>query len=405
MPKVSIPLFFALAIFGFASTVHSQRYEVGDIVENFTLIDRATNQPVSLYEMDGKIIFLEWFAAWCPFCKAAAADIGPGIVDYYNDIGGNPDDLEVMHVALNLEGGAGWVSETTNFISFYGISQTLNDFDRAVANRFQTGGQPIFAIINGVAGSSSHQQWELLYSELGYGSLNAPIQTFRSAIDSVAAAVGDPPMISTQPANEKVETATVVNLSVIAVSELPLTYQWKFNDVDIPDATSSELTIENVQPSDAGQYTVAVSNPNGTTISEIATVEVILGFVDTLIAQGVPADQRGLSDDPDKDGIINAYEFLSESNANDPSSGEPPLIEIETIDGASYLIYTFVVNTSISSIVPQAQFSVSPAFETDFLTPVLHAEQVSENLMHFSFRSTTSLEEASQFARLQISVN
>ncbi len=115
-------------------------------------------------------------------------------------------------------------------------------------------------------------------------------------------------------------------------------------------------------------------------------------------------DQRGFTDDPDNDGIINAYEFLSRTDANDPSSGEPPLIETETIDGASYLIYTFTVDTAIRSIMPQVQFSISPAFETDFLSPVLYAECNTEGLMHFSFRASASLEGASQFAPLQLSV-
>jgi thiol-disulfide isomerase/thioredoxin len=403
MPKISVPLFIALSIFAFASIGHSQRYEVGDIVENFTLTDRATNQPVNLYDMEGKVIFLEWFAHWCPFCQAAAADIIPGITDYYNNIGGNPNDIEVMHVALNLQSNA--EAQTQDFVNFFGLGLTLNDFNRAVADRFQTGGQPIFAVINGVAESSTHEQWELLYTALGYGSLNAPIQTFRAVIDSVGAAVGDAPMISDQPTNRKVETGTALNLSVTAVSDLPITYQWKFNDIDIPNATSPALTIEDTQSTDAGPYTVAVSNSNGTTLSEIATVEVIPGFLDTLIAQGVPTELRGFSDDPDKDGIINAYEFLSRTDANDPSSGEPPLVEIETIDGDSYLVYTFVVDTAITSIVAQAQFSISPSFETDFLTPVLYAESIFDGLMHYSFRTTTSLEEASQFTRLQMSVN
>ena len=403
MPKAPKQLLIALSVFVFTSIGHSQVYEVGDIVENFTLTDRATNQPVSLYDMEGKVIFLEWFAHWCPFCQAAAADIRPGITDYYNDIGGNSNDIEVMHVALNLQSNA--EAQTQDFVNFFGLGLTLNDFNRAVADRFQTGGQPIFAIINGVAESSTHEQWELLYTALGYGSLNAPIQTFRAVIDSVGAAVGDAPMISVQPTNRKVETGTALNLSVAAVSDLPITYQWKFNNIDIPNATSPALTIEDTQSTDAGPYTVAVSNSNGTTLSEIATVEVIPGFLDTLIAQGVPTELRGFSDDPDKDGIINAYEFLSRTDANDPSSGEPPLVEIETIDGDSYLVYTFVVDTAITSIVAQAQFSISPSFETDFLPPLLYAESIFDGLMHYSFRTNTSLEEASQFARLQMSVN
>ena len=67
-------------------------------------------------------------------------------------------------------------------------------------------------------------------------------------------------MISVQPTNRKVETGTALNLSFTAVSDLPITYQWKFNNIDIPNATSPALTIADTQPSDAGPYTIAVSH-------------------------------------------------------------------------------------------------------------------------------------------------
>jgi len=176
-----------LSLIGFSTTLSAQaQYKVGDIVEDFTLINRANNQPVSLYDLEGKVIFLEWFAHWCPFCQAAAADIGPGIVQYYNQRSGNDQGVPVMHVGLNLQGGQ--ESQTQQFVDFFGLDVVLNDFDRGVASRFQFGGQPIFAIINGVENSPGKQQWELLYTALGYGSLDAPITSFRTAIDSVLAA-------------------------------------------------------------------------------------------------------------------------------------------------------------------------------------------------------------------------
>ena len=175
-----------LLLGGLFQSAQAQRYERGDIVENFTLTNRETGQPVSLYDLEGKIIFLEWFAYWCPFCQAAAADVEPGIVEHYRNLGGNPNGVEVMHVALNLERTN--ASRTDSFINFYNFSFVLEDTSRLVANRFANGGQPIFAIINGVANSPSHEQWELVYSRLGYGDLTQPIQEFRSFINSVAAA-------------------------------------------------------------------------------------------------------------------------------------------------------------------------------------------------------------------------
>jgi len=68
------------------------------------------------------------------------------------------------------------------------------------------------------------------------------------------------------------QTAT---FSANAVGSAPLTYQWRFNGVNIPGATASTLLLPNAQPSQAGNYTVAVSNPFGTTVSQVATLTVL----------------------------------------------------------------------------------------------------------------------------------
>lgn len=178
----------------------AQFYRAGDIVEEFVLTDRDTRGPVSLSQFAGKILFLEWFAWWCPFCQAAAPQVESGIVQYYADREGNPDGIPVEHVAVNLQ--AGQDAQTENFINHAGFTQVLEDVDRAVARRFQSGGQPIFAIINGVADSPSHRQWELLLHQNGYGTTTSPIERFRAAIDAVKAPAPAPPRLTLIPALE-----------------------------------------------------------------------------------------------------------------------------------------------------------------------------------------------------------
>ncbi len=124
-------------------------YQKGDIVTDFELVDRATGKPTRLEDFKGSIVFLEWFAYWCPFCQAAAAEIGPGIVDHFATAGGNINGIPVKHISLNLEPLS--PNSTQMFIDFYKLGTVLNDFNRAVANRFQTGGQPIFASVSRVA--------------------------------------------------------------------------------------------------------------------------------------------------------------------------------------------------------------------------------------------------------------
>ena len=68
------------------------------------------------------------------------------------------------------------------------------------------------------------------------------------------------------------KTAT---FSVAADGTPPLQYQWKKDGVDIPGATAATLVLTNVKASDAGVYTVYVSNAAGGVLSDGATLTVI----------------------------------------------------------------------------------------------------------------------------------
>ena len=86
-----------------------------------------------------------------------------------------------------------------------------------------------------------------------------------------------PPGITTQPASQTVPAGSNVNFSVAATGTAPLSYQWKKDGADIPGATGVTLTLTNVQPSDAGSYTVVVSNSLGDATSDPATLTVTTG--------------------------------------------------------------------------------------------------------------------------------
>ncbi|MHC1766199.1 MAG: immunoglobulin domain-containing protein [Verrucomicrobiia bacterium] len=63
--------------------------------------------------------------------------------------------------------------------------------------------------------------------------------------------------------------------SVSATHLLPLSFQWQLGGVDLPGATNATLALTNVQPSQAGAYTVIVSNALGIATSEPATLTVL----------------------------------------------------------------------------------------------------------------------------------
>jgi hypothetical protein len=62
--------------------------------------------------------------------------------------------------------------------------------------------------------------------------------------------------------------------------------QWTKNEMDLPDATTGTLPLNNVQFSDAGVYSIVVSNLAGVVSSVVATVEVI-SFSDAPSLQAV----------------------------------------------------------------------------------------------------------------------
>ncbi|MEM9160754.1 MAG: immunoglobulin domain-containing protein [Verrucomicrobiota bacterium] len=380
-------------------TSQAQRYNVGDIVENFTLINRENGQPVSLHDMEGKIIFLEWFAYWCPSCQAAAAQVGPGIIDYYENQNGNPHGIEVMHVGVNLQEGAEISTQT--FINDFGFQFVLNDFDRTVANRFQTGQQPIFAIINGVPESPSHNQWELLYSLLGYNVTPTPIGQFRNVIDSVQAPqVTDPPSITTHPQSQNLDSRSPLALSVQATGEGTITYEWFKGGAKIDNADAATYEIAAATTDDSGVYEVRVSNEAGQVLSESATVNVTLGFLDSMIADGVPENLRTPEADADGDQISNLIEFLNRTNANDPLSFHSPQISLSAEGESTNLLITLTIDPMINNYQAAPQVSVSIDFSTDFLSTTLLSESPNGNLVDRVYQTTPALTTSPHFARI-----
>ena len=82
------------------------------------------------------------------------------------------------------------------------------------------------------------------------------------------------PAIITQPVDQRATNGNSVTFSVTAIGESPLSYQWRFNESDIPGATSSSYTISGVQATNAGNYQVVVTNRFGQTFSDVVTLMV-----------------------------------------------------------------------------------------------------------------------------------
>ena len=89
------------------------------------------------------------------------------------------------------------------------------------------------------------------------------------------------PSITSQPQSQTVNrgnTATftvVANGTVATNATVPLSYQWLFNGGTIGGATTNTYIITNVQPLDAGSYSVVVSDAAGSVTSAVAVLTVL----------------------------------------------------------------------------------------------------------------------------------
>ncbi|HEY9172364.1 MAG TPA: PQQ-binding-like beta-propeller repeat protein [Verrucomicrobiae bacterium] len=85
---------------------------------------------------------------------------------------------------------------------------------------------------------------------------------------------GVAPAITTQPQSRTNVAGTTATFSVAAIGTAPLSYQWRFNGANLAGATSTDLTLTSVQPANAGNYTVVVTNAYGSVTSQVATLTV-----------------------------------------------------------------------------------------------------------------------------------
>src|SRR5262249_59911234 len=75
-------------------------------------------------------------------------------------------------------------------------------------------------------------------------------------------------VITTQPISRTATVGDNVSFTVVATGFPAPTYQWKKNGADVPGATQATLSLANVQLTDAGSFTVVVSNSQGTVTSD-----------------------------------------------------------------------------------------------------------------------------------------
>jgi len=88
--------------------------------------------------------------------------------------------------------------------------------------------------------------------------------------------IGGAPMPSfiSQPSDRYADIGQSITLSAPATGGAPLRFQWRFNGTNLVNSTNTSLVLSNIQPNNAGAYTVVVTNSNGRATSDVATLTV-----------------------------------------------------------------------------------------------------------------------------------
>jgi hypothetical protein len=111
---------------------------------------------------------------------------------------------------------------------------------------------------------------------LNAGDYSVIVTNVQGAVTSILASltVIAPPTISSQPFSQNTIVGTDAIFDVGVLGTAPFYYQWQFKGTNLPGATNSALTLTNVQTTDAGDYSVIITNLAGSVASVIAHLSV-----------------------------------------------------------------------------------------------------------------------------------
>lgn len=198
-------------------------------------------------------------------------------------IRGNIDEVALFDTALD----AGAISNL-----FYSASPAILNVARTPANPVYEGVTVTFTAA-AVSSAPINYQWRVNGNPVGG---NSPVltlnnvtpanngnydlivtsggQSVTSVVDTITVVAG-PPTVVTPPASLTRYVGSSATFSVVASGTSPFTYQWREGTGDIPGATGDSYTIPSVTLANATNYSVRITNPNGSITSAAATLTVL----------------------------------------------------------------------------------------------------------------------------------
>ncbi|MEO0510611.1 MAG: immunoglobulin domain-containing protein [Verrucomicrobiota bacterium] len=197
------------------------------------------------------------------------------------------------------------------------------------------------------------------------------------------------PIVLTQPPDLTITVGEDAGLSVLAAGEGSLTYQWQKNGSDLIDggnisgSLTDTLTISSAAISDGGDYTLIVTNMNGSTMSSVATLSVINPVPPSISSQPVSQSRNegeSVSFSVTADGNPEpSYQWrIDESNIPGATASTLTIQSVLPEDAGSYTCLVSNLGGSLSSNSATLTVNARPVVMID--SPSVESASIPENM-------------------------
>jgi len=206
---------------------------------------------------------------------------------------GSGQKLHVFRVPLAI------TAQPTNSTAAAGASATFNvtAYGTApLAYQWRLGG-------TNIAGANANSYSVLNVQPTNAGNYNVVVSDYSGSLTSAVAAltvtgVPLPPSVVTQPQSHVVNPGDATDFQVVVTGTPPLGFQWRLNGANLSGGASntsfqSTLNIASVQPTNAGVYSVVISNSLGSVISAGATLTI--GYADNFETRALSVTTSAMS--------------------------------------------------------------------------------------------------------------
>lgn len=172
------------------------------------------------------------------------------------------------------------------------------------------------------------------------------------------------PFIVKQPVSRTNAVGSTARFTVVAAGSVPLGYQWRKNNTPIPGATSSTLNIPNVYFTDAGNYSVLISNGVGTTNSATVTLTVMPAPTFANLTNSLVLHLKFDGNYNDSSGRGN--NSLSVNASLIAGKIGTQAVHVNTDAGAGTYNYVLIADPNSSAPYPDLQFGAADSFSVAY---------------------------------------